>query len=374
MLEINTEIRLGDFTHHAEFSAGNELVVIFGPSGSGKSLTLNIVAGLARPQAGHVRLDDRVFYDAGRRVNLRPQQRRVGYVFQEYALFPHLNVIRNIGFGLNRLGKAETAARVGEMLELMRLQGLGDHYPDQLSGGQKQRVALARALVTEPAILLLDEPFSALDSAVREKFRLDLLKIKNRFDIPILFVTHDLEEAYMLADRVVVFNDGRVLQTGTREEVFYRPTSRTVARFVGAKNIFSGKIAKPAGDGCVIETGRFDVMAPATNRPEEGAPVEFCIRPEDVMIVRPGRHLTAEMGENLLSGTLVTAGSRGATYQLEFKVGEGAGQNGDFDFTIRLPAHAYKKLGLRVGGAMNISLKKQAIHLITEGATLDGDN
>ena len=376
MLDVSTRLELDGFSHRADFTAGNELVVIFGPSGSGKSLTLNILAGLAVPDSGRVHVGERIFFDSDKRVNLPPQKRRVGYVFQDYALFPHLTVAKNIAFGLGGLERAAVEKRVGEMLVLMRLENLGDRYPRQLSGGQKQRVALARALVMEPSVLLLDEPFSALDSAVREKFRVDLLRIKDRFDIPILFVTHDLEEAYMLADRVVVFDQGRVLQSDCRDEVFHRPLTRTVARFVGAKNIFSGQVLAVGGDGCRIETDDFQVTVPAGGLDGAveaglGDPVEFCIRPEDVMIVRPNQALTAEMRENFLPGRLMAAGRRGAMYQLEVKVGDAPPLSGDFDFTIRIPAHAYERLGLGVGKELSISLKKQAIHLIPKGADAD---
>ncbi len=379
MLEVSTRLELDGFSHRADFTAGNELVVIFGPSGSGKSLTLNILAGLAVPDSGRVRVGERVFFDSDKRINLPPQKRQVGYVFQDYALFPHLNVARNISFGLSGLDRAAVKTKVDEMLILMRLEGLGDRYPRQLSGGQRQRVALARALVMEPSVLLLDEPFSALDSAVREKFRVDLLRIKDRFEIPILFVTHDLEEAYMLADRVVVFNRGGVLQSGCRDDVFHRPSTRTVARFVGAKNIFSGEVLAVGSDGCRIEADGFQVTAPAgqvegPGGVSSGDTIEFCIRPEDVMIVRPDKALTAAMQDNFLPARLIAAGRRGATYQLEVKVGSAPSQNGDFDFTIRIPAHAYERLELEVGKELSISLKKQAIHLIPKGVGAHADD
>lgn len=367
MLEIRTTLRLSGFTHEADFRAGDELVVVFGPSGAGKSLTLNLLAGLTGPDSGFIRVGDRVFFDSTAGTNLPPQQRRVGYVFQDYALFPHLTVAGNIAFGLSGLSRQEAASRVEDMLEMMRLSRLGDRYPHQISGGQKQRVALARALIFEPSILLLDEPFSALDSAVREKLRGDLINIKERYDIPILFVTHDLEEAYMLADRVVVFDKGRVLQVGARDEVFYHPKGRTVARFVGAKNIFSGRVVERNGAGCTIATDRFKVTAP-DNDTASDEDVEFCIRPEDIMIVRPGRELSAAVEANVFAGRIVSVIRRGPTYQLEFILDDRPDANGAFDFTIRVPAHAFERLGLGLGRDIKISLKKPAIHLLTKEA------
>lgn len=363
MLKIDTKLKLNNFTHRAGFEAGNELIVFFGPSGAGKSLTLNLLAGLAVPDEGTIRVGSRVFFDRKNRVNLPPQERRVGYVFQDYALFPHLNVAGNIAFGLPKMGRAEKDRRVNEMLELMRLTRLGAHYPNQISGGQRQRTALARALILEPSILLLDEPFSALDLAVREKLRHDLLKIKQQYSIPIIFVTHDLEEAYILADKIVVFNRGRVLQVGSRDEVFYQPSDRTVARFVGAKNIFSGQVVESNGQGCKIASERFQVVAGAALTAGEN--IEFCIRPEDIMFVRPDRDLGRLGQENIFSGSVVSAARRGAVYQLEFQLDNPDETNAAFDFTIRVPAHAYERLGLKVGHQTNISLKKPAIHVLT---------
>jgi len=364
MLNLKANLKLNAFDYNADFSAGDELVVVFGPSGAGKSLTLNILAGLVRPESGFVKAGDRVFFDSASGINLSPQQRRVGYVFQDYALFPHLTVAKNIAFGLTRLGRAEKEARVAEMLSLMRLERLGGSYPDRLSGGQQQRVALARALVTEPSMLLLDEPFSALDSAVREKLRADLVNIKQRYSIPIVFVTHDLEEAYMLADRMVVFDRGRVLQVGTRDDVFFRPNGRTVARFVGAKNIFSGRVSSTNGSQCKIATDRFEVTAPS-GALTTGEEVEFCIRPEEIMIVRPDRELNAQVEANILAGRIISAGRRGATYQLEFSL-DNAGKTDAYDFTIRIPAHAYQRLGLSLGCPIKVALKKTAIHLLSK--------
>ncbi len=364
MLELRAKLNMADFSYDAAFTAGRELVVVFGPSGAGKSLTLNILAGLVVPAEGRIVVGEKVFFDPAERINLSPQERRVGYVFQDYALFPHLTVAKNIAFGLKRQSASQTRQKVEEMLALMRLEQLGGVYPHHLSGGQKQRVALARALVMEPSILLLDEPFSALDSAVREKLRFDLIKIKERYDIPIVFVTHDLEEAYMLADRMVVFDRGRVLQVGTRDEVFYRPSCRTVARFVGAKNIFAGRVAAVNGSVGKIATARFEVAAPSAGL-AVGEQVEFCIRPEDIMIVRPDRELSARVESNVFAGRIVTVSRRGATYQLELLLDSGDATD-RYDLTIRVPAHAYQRLGLSLGCPIKVSLKKSAIHLLTK--------
>lgn len=358
------------FDLDAAFDAANELVVLFGPSGAGKTATLHCLAGLIKPDAGTITIDDQAFFDSSARIDLSPQARRLGYVFQDYALFPHLTVAENIAFGLSRLTRWAKRAKVDEMIKLMRLDGLAASYPAQISGGQKQRVALARALVTEPKILLLDEPLSALDSAVREKLRRDLLTIKETFSLTMILVTHDLEEAYQLADRVVVFDQGKVLQVGDRDEVFFRPANRTVARFVGAKNIFTGRVGAASNGKTVIDTGRFETVVPADRKYEPDETVAFCIRPEDVMVIRPGKELGDGLKENVFRGRVVAVSHRGDSCLLQFKI-EGGPDERKFDFTIKLPAHAYQKLELTKYPSVTISLKKQAIHVFGKEVNSD---
>src|SRR5215210_1570247 len=214
MLDLAIEKRLGAFHLRPSFAIGRELLVLFGHSGSGKSLTLQAIAGLVRPDAGCIAIDGRAVFDAARGLDETPQRRGVGLVVQDYALFPHLSVRDNVAFGLDRLRPAERRARVAELVKLLELDGLEDRRPAQISGGQAQRVALARALAPRPRLLLLDEPFSALDSAIRVGLRRELARLKRELDLTIVFVTHDLREAFNLADRVAVYDHGHVLQVG----------------------------------------------------------------------------------------------------------------------------------------------------------------
>lgn len=206
------------FELHAQLSCAHDVTVVFGPSGSGKSVTLQAVAGLLRPDAGVIRLGGRVLFDAQRGIDLPARLRRVAYVFQDYALFPHLSVARNVAFPLTRWWQrrppAAIAARVAEMLDSFEIGHLAGSYPAQLSGGQRQRVALARALVGEPELLLLDEPFSALDPLLRERMRQELLRLRSRFQVPMVVITHDPDDVASLADEVIVFRDGRVAARG----------------------------------------------------------------------------------------------------------------------------------------------------------------
>ena len=211
-------------------AAPGELLTLIGPSGCGKSTTLRLVAGLDRPTAGEIRIADEVVAGTSWQP---PERRRVGLVFQDHALFPHLTVERNIAFGLNYLPRERRRSRVGEVLELVRLATLAERYPHELSGGEQQRVALARALAPSPAVVLLDEPFSSLDETLRAKVRADTVGVLRETGTTAIFVTHDQTEALSIGDRVVVMRDGVIEQADTPAEVFERPATRFVATFMG---------------------------------------------------------------------------------------------------------------------------------------------
>jgi sulfate transport system ATP-binding protein len=229
---------LDDVSLHVD---GGSLTALLGPSGSGKSTLLRIVAGLERPDAGEVRLGGE---DA---TALAPQHRGVGFVFQHYAAFKHMTVRDNVAFGLKvrKRPKAEIRARVDELLALVQLTGFGDRYPAQLSGGQRQRMALARALAPEPEVLLLDEPFGALDARVRAELRTWLRRLHEEAHTTTVLVTHDQEEAMEVADRVVVMNEGRVEQAAPPRELYDAPANEFVLRFVGEAVSFGGRLVRP---------------------------------------------------------------------------------------------------------------------------------
>lgn len=362
MLDVDIRAEVRGFALEVAFQTRNgEMLALFGPSGTGKSLTLRCLAGLLRPLDGRIVLNGRVLFDAADGVDVPPRARQVGYVPQHYGLFPHLTVAENIAYGLADRSRAGQRARVAEMVRLMRLDGLEAHRPHQLSGGQQQRVALARALVTEPEVLLLDEPFAALDGAMRGRLQNELLAIQRRFRIPTLLVTHDLAEAYSLSDRLAVFGGGRLLQMGPKDEVLRRPATRAVARFVGTKNIFEGRVIAAGNEGATIAWGGHFIQAPATG-PTVGQRVTFCIRPEEVMVVRPDRPLRPGLQENVVEGRLVGEIDRGVTHTLFFKAA-GLSER-DYDLEILLPHHAWLRLGLTVGQAVAVSLKRSAVHVL----------
>jgi iron(III) transport system ATP-binding protein len=253
------------------------ILALLGPSGCGKTTTLRLIAGFETPDAGHIAIGGRVVARAGA-PSVPPEQRGVGVVFQDYALFPHLTVEANVAFGLSRLPRAERRGRVARMLDLVGLGEFGARYPHELSGGQQQRVAAARALAPEPALLLLDEPFSNLDADLRAQMRDEVQKILRTTGTTAIFVTHDQEEAFTIADEVGVLNEGRLEQLGPPETIYHNPATPFVAEFVGAADFLPGVVMP---HGIVTEIGVFE----NGEHREPGAKVRVMIRPDDVTFV-----------------------------------------------------------------------------------------
>jgi putative spermidine/putrescine transport system ATP-binding protein len=260
-----------------------EFLTLLGPSGSGKTTTLRIIAGFIRPDAGTVFLDGRDL------TRVPPYKRDIGMVFQNYALFPHMRAAQNLAFPLEmrRTPKDEIRRLVEDALRLVRLEGLGERYPRQLSGGQQQRVALARAIVFRPAVLLMDEPLGALDKKLREALQLEIIQLSRRLGVTSIYVTHDQEEALALSDRIAVYNQGRIEQLGTGEELYERPASLFVADFVGESNIFRGTFQP--NDGALV-TGkgrRIRVSEEALRRGPTSEQAAVVVRPERMWIRAP---------------------------------------------------------------------------------------
>jgi molybdate transport system ATP-binding protein len=234
-VSVNLKKNINGFHLDVAWEIGNQLTVLFGYSGAGKTITLQMIAGLLIPDDGFVRIGGTTMFDSAKRINMPSQKRRLGYVFQDLALFPHMTALDNILFGSNSMGKSERRERASEMIGAFHLEGLEKKYPAELSGGQKQRVAFARALIRRPDILLLDEPFSALDNPLRIEMRRFLKEIKNRFNVPVVLVTHDVTEACTVADTLIVYSKGKVLQIGTPKDVFENPRGTEVAMLVSTK-------------------------------------------------------------------------------------------------------------------------------------------
>jgi putative spermidine/putrescine transport system ATP-binding protein len=260
---VNLDVRPGEF------------VSLLGPSGCGKTTTLRLIAGLERADEGEIVID-------GRQVaGIPPQRRRIGMVFQQYALFPNLTTYENVAFALrvSREPRARVAERVQELLELVHLEGAAKRYPHQLSGGMQQRVALARALAMEPPLLLLDEPLSALDAAIRDELRTELRRLQRQLDLTVIYVTHDQAEAMALSDRIVVMEKGKVSQIGTPRDLYDRPATRFAAGFIGASNRRLTTIEQN-GDGATIRWGEGRITIDANGHVSDGATVLAAWRPE----------------------------------------------------------------------------------------------
>ncbi len=286
-----------------------EFVTFLGPSGCGKTTVLRIIAGFEQPTAGAIRI-------GGRDVtHLRANRRAIGMVFQAYALFPNMTVARNIGFGLKVSGRpaAEIAARVEEMLALIKLPDLAHRYPHQLSGGQQQRVSLARALAPNPQILLLDEPLSALDASIRASLREEIRALQRRLGVTTIFVTHDQEEALSLSDRVVVMNAGRIEQIGAPAEIYNRPKTRFVASFVGTLNLIAGVVVDPAAGA--IRVGEATIFAPAPIAARAGEKRTLALRPEALKVCEAGA------GGNALRAVVEDVSFLGAVVRLKARAG-----------------------------------------------------
>jgi spermidine/putrescine ABC transporter ATP-binding subunit len=259
-----------------------ELMTLLGPSGCGKTTLLNLVAGFLIPDSGEIAI-------AGRRMTDVPAYRReIGIMFQNYALFPHMSVAANVGYGLRmrRIAKAEIARRVGEALALVKLAGLEDRKPRQLSGGQQQRVALARALVIRPQVLLLDEPFSALDRNLRASMQVELKEIQRKLGVTAIFVTHDQSEALSLSDRIAVIADGRIRQLDTPDEVYRHPLDRFVASFIGDANVLRARLERIDGAVATVVLGAARVAVPARTLQggAVGNSVDLFVRPEELRV------------------------------------------------------------------------------------------
>lgn len=360
MLRAEVKKRLDGFELDVAFEADEGRVVLFGPSGAGKSLTLQAITGVMRPDSGRVEINGRLLFDSASGLNLPPQKRRLGYVPQSYALFPHLTVEDNVAYGIQRLDAAQRRALVRQMVELVGLQGLERRRPRELSGGQQQRVALARALASRPELLVLDEPFSSIDTGLRGTLRRELLDLQARSGVTTLVVTHDLEDAFFLGSRIVVIDKGRVLQVGSREDVFYRPATRRVAEFVGTRNILRATVLESDSERLLLDwQGRTLEAEPLSL--SRGQEVEVCIRPTQVMVVREDRLPHLPPPENPFSGIIIEEALQAEAYVLRFRL---MGSAAHYDLEIELPDYVYHRLGLDRKREISVSIHRSAMHVI----------
>ncbi len=330
--------------------AAGEYFVVLGPTGAGKTVLLEAIAGLHQPRQG------RILMDGEDVTNVPPERRGVGFVYQDYMLFPHLSVAENIAFGLKLrgLGRGIIEERVTAISQLLSIDHLLHRRPGTLSGGEQQRVALARALVVEPRLLLLDEPLSALDPGMREGLQRELARVHRELDTTTVHVTHDFEEAVALGDRIAVVNEGRVVQVGSPEEIFRKPDSEFVARFVGVRNIFRGEVRSGEDGYKVLPLNGVEVavVTGLTGR------VHASIRPEDIVISREPLQSSAR---NSFRGRIVDIADRGSVVYVTVRV-PSAPQGKPPDFISMITRRSLEEMELKEGLEVYIAFKASAVH------------
>jgi putative spermidine/putrescine transport system ATP-binding protein/spermidine/putrescine transport system ATP-binding protein len=343
---VDLEVREGEF------------VTLLGPSGCGKSTILRMIAGFESPDGGFI-------YLAGKDVTqLPPYRRDVNMVFQDYALFPHMNVRQNVGYGLRVTGvpKQEIVPRVDSALSLVELSDKADNQPGQLSGGQRQRVALARALVREPKVLLLDEPLSALDANLREAMQVELKHLHEKLGITFIMVTHDQTEALVMADRIVVMQEGKVSQSGSPADLYDRPQNPYVANFIGTSNFLPGQVEAINADIAVVRCGEHRLQVFCTSvefRP--GHAVSVCVRPEKVALQDPGSEPSE--GQNKLTGKVAEILYHGANARVRIDAGFDSPLLAD----IQLQSARYHDSLPVIGEAVDLLIGTHDVHLFDRG-------
>lgn len=338
-----------------------QLLALVGPSGSGKSTILRMIAGLNRPRSGQIRCGDQVWFDAEANRYLTPQQRRIGYVPQHYGLFPHMSALDNVRAGLHQFSKDVQNTRARDWLNRMHLSGLEHRYPAALSGGQQQRVALARALAGDPSILLLDEPFSAVDSATREKLHGELAELKTQLDIPIIMVTHDLKEALMLADRITLLSHGITLQTGLPREVIARPVSQAAAQLVGIRNLFDSEVIEHniEENFTKLRLGSQFVLSPYRPEFRPGDLVRWAI-PDSGVRFRAISRAERPSAHNRLQVTVMKILTLGEEVRLSMQI-DGVADS----LQATIPLRLGNELALELGQQTFVTLRAADIHLLS---------
>jgi molybdate transport system ATP-binding protein len=307
------------FSLELEFQAAAGVTVLFGPSGSGKTLTLDLIAGFVRPDDGRILLDDDILFDGAARVSLAPQARNCGYVFQNYALFPHMTLRQNLEFAAERRPRLERHRRVNEMLERFRLGDAAGRRPHEVSGGQRQRCSIARALIGAPKLLLFDEPAQGLDAPLRTEFYEVLRQVRADFKTPTLLVTHDLDECFELGEEMLVLREGRLVQSGTPRAILDQPANIDVARLLGVFNLIPVEIRSldPGRNSSKVQMGEHEIEGPYFPGHLKGDRVTVCVRPERLTaLARNGRP-----GPNQIPAQLQRAVEKPQWMRLEFTGG-----------------------------------------------------
>lgn len=344
-------------TANLRYPVGQSTVlVLFGPSGSGKTTILRSIAGLEWPEHGRIQFLSQTWLDTAHGIRKAPQERNIGYMSQDYALFPPYTVAGNIAYGLGELGREERKKRVAAAVDLLQLQGLEDRKPRQLSGGQQQRVALARAVARQPQLLLLDEPLSALDAPTRALVRDDLRRLLTQLALPSIIVTHDWTEALIFGDLIAVMDAGSLLQIGPPQEVFSRPATASVAQIVGIETVVEGDVVE--SDHGLATVSVNGVMLKSLGEHRRGSAVYACIRAEDVLLEQVGSGLSS--ARNHLAGRVSEMVPQGILVKVTIDCG--------FPLTVVITRGASEELGLQPGSSVVAAIKAGAVHVVQRSA------
>ena len=358
--EVSVQIRKRlrkDFELDVAVAFPPGISILFGPSGAGKTTLLDCVAGLVRPDAGRIAIADKILFASANEINLPPQVRRVGYVFQDLALFPHLSVESNVEYGISSLDSKERTRRSRDILESFRIAHLRSRRPGQISGGERQRVALARALVIDPAILLLDEPLAALDAATKATIVDDLRTWNQEHRIPVVYVTHSREEVFALGERVIVLENGRAIARGTPHQVMSAPRLETVAQLAGFENIFDATVmaahAERGTMACQLAGSRIELETPLV-RADLGSAMKVGIRAGDILLASlPPVGLSAR---NIIPGKVVSLAQRDVIVVAKVDCG--------VEMEVHLTLAARDSLQLQPGREVWLVLKTHSCHLM----------
>ncbi len=357
-LVVNIEKRLATFQLRVHLEVGTEVLVLFGPSGAGKTQTLNAIAGLMTPDSGEITLDGEPFFQkhpSAPTICVPARKRRIGYVFQQYALFPHLTALENVAYALWRQRNAHQQALL--LLERMHLSHRAHYYPHELSGGQQQRVAIARALAVQPKVLLLDEPFAALDVALRERLQKELRSLQEEFDLVVIYVTHHLEDAFMVGHRLAIIQEGKVEQVGPLDQVLQYPANHQTAEIMGIRNLFRARVVESTTEGLLLDWDGLHLEAPPLLL-SAGEKVTAYIRPEDIKVLYPDRPLIRAVRHNQVTGTIVDSYRHSSFQKLQVVLCNG------YKLEVRFPLYTYTPLRLIPGAELRLSLRKEGLVIL----------
>ena len=346
MLEVSVNKKLKDITLDISFKSELKRIVLFGPSGAGKSSILKIIAGFMNPKEGYIRVENNIYFDSRKKINVNISKRKVGYLPQDYMLFPNMNIKQNLFYGRKFLNNPGDNNTVESLIDKLEIRELLNNFPATLSGGQKQRVALARALLIKPSILLLDEPFSALHTSIRDSLRELVINITEEFNLSAVFVTHDLDEAFIFGKKIIMISGGKIIEDGIKEKIFKKPEYIDTIKLLNIKNFWA---IKETIENTIITAADLKFTIDINRRANYVA-----VRPENIMILREEKAVNKKYGNNIFSGTITNIKNYEHFAKVEFLE-----ELTLSFFIINLPVYVITKLNLFKGKQIKIAIDKK---------------